>query len=115
MSEVRRELGLGLQTDKALGEYGPGCRQHLDRLGHVVQGLEEGDQVVCRTAVQRARATREAVARLPGVRVIDAANRFCLARVCPAVIGNVIVYRNTGHITASYMRTLSPWLARRMR
>ena len=66
-------------------------------------------------AVQRARATREAVDRLPGVRVVDAANRFCLARLCPAVIGNVIVYRNTGHITASYMRTLSPWLARRLR
>ena len=66
-------------------------------------------------AVARARATRDAVGRLPGVRVIDGVNRFCLARLCPAVIGNVIVYRNTGHITASYMRTLSPWLARRMR
>ena len=30
-------------------------------------------------AVQRARATREAVDRLPGVRVVDATNRFCLA------------------------------------
>jgi hypothetical protein len=48
------------------------------------------------------------------VRVIDAADRFCLGRLCPAVIGNVLVYRQTGHITATYAATLAPWLERRL-
>jgi peptidoglycan/LPS O-acetylase OafA/YrhL len=66
-------------------------------------------------AVQRSLATRKVVGRLPEVRVIDATSRFCLRTLCPAVIGNVLVYRNTGHVTASYMQTLSPWLERRLR
>ena len=32
----------------------------------------------------------------------------------PFVIGNALVYRNTAHITATYMRTLVPWLGRRL-
>ena len=68
-----------------------------------------------RPAVARSLTTQRAVGRLPGIRTIDATGRFCLAQICPAVIGNVLVYRQTGHITASYMRTLRPWLERRLR
>ena len=32
--------------------------------------------------------------------------------LCPAVIGDVLVYRNSGHITASFMATMRPWLER---
>ena len=42
-------------------------------------------------------------------------NQFCLRDVCPAVVGNVLVYRNSGHITASYMDTMRPWLERTLR
>ena len=42
-------------------------------------------------------------------------SRFCLPDLCPAVVGDVLVYRNSGHITASYMKTLAPWLERRLR
>jgi hypothetical protein len=36
---------------------------------------------------------------------------FCRDSFCPATIGNVIVYRDTAaHVTASYARTLSPYL-----
>ncbi len=68
-----------------------------------------------RPAVARSAATRRAVDRLPGVRAIDATDRFCLAALCPAVIGDVLVYRQTGHVTATYIRTLRPWLERRLR
>jgi peptidoglycan/LPS O-acetylase OafA/YrhL len=63
-------------------------------------------------AVVRASAIEAAVARVGGVAVVDATNQFCLARLCPAVVGDVLVYRNSGHITASYMATMRPWLER---
>jgi peptidoglycan/LPS O-acetylase OafA/YrhL len=61
-------------------------------------------------AVARANVMAAGARRVRGVRVIDTADRFCLRRICPAVIGNVLVYRRTGHITATYAATLAPWL-----
>ncbi len=34
----------------------------------------------------------------------------CPAKVCPAVIGNVLIYRDEHHLTATYARTLAPLL-----
>ncbi len=77
----------------------------------------------CRTSCTApSRATRPwhalagsaAVARVRGVEVIDPTDRFCLATLCPAVIGNVLVYRRTGHMTATYAATLAPWLDERL-
>jgi peptidoglycan/LPS O-acetylase OafA/YrhL len=65
-------------------------------------------------ALANAFAIRDAAARVPGVDTVDATNRFCLPDLCPAVVGDVLVYRNSGHITASYMKTLGPWLERRL-
>ena len=67
-----------------------------------------------RQAVERAKAVGVALARLDGITVIDPTSRFCLRRLCPAVIGDVIVYRNHGHVTASFAATLAPWLERRL-
>ncbi|HET8953621.1 MAG TPA: hypothetical protein VFN44_24070 [Solirubrobacteraceae bacterium] len=39
---------------------------------------------------------------------------LCLEDLCPAVIGGVLVYRNSGHLTASFAATLGPWLGRRL-
>lgn len=55
-----------------------------------------------------------AAKRVPGVRRIDPTPVLCPTRLCPAVIGNVLVYRNTAHITATYMGTLAPWLGKRL-
>ena len=66
-------------------------------------------------AVERAFAVRDAVRRVEGIGELDTTSQFCLARTCPAVVGDVLVYRNSGHITASYMKTMTPWLARRVR
>lgn len=43
-----------------------------------------------------------------GVHMIDFTDLFCPREVCPAVIGNVLVYRDKHHITATYMRTMIP-------
>jgi len=52
-----------------------------------------------------------AAERLPGARVVATGRFFCRHGFCPATIGNVLVYRDTAaHVTASYARTLSPYL-----
>jgi peptidoglycan/LPS O-acetylase OafA/YrhL len=57
-----------------------------------------------------ARAAR----RVDGVRSIDPAPLLCPGRLCPAVIGNALVYRDDNHFTATFARTLAPWLGRRL-
>ena len=53
----------------------------------------------------------KAAALLPGTVLIDLTRYFCNAKLCPSVIGNVIVYRDTGHLTATFVRTLTPAIA----
>lgn len=53
-----------------------------------------------------------AASRLEGVPVLDLTDGICLADACPAVVGNVVVYRGAAHLTATYARTLGPALAR---
>jgi hypothetical protein len=53
----------------------------------------------------------QAAERLPGAGVVMTGRFFCRDGFCPATIGNVLVYRDTAaHVTASYARTLSPYL-----
>jgi peptidoglycan/LPS O-acetylase OafA/YrhL len=49
-----------------------------------------------------------------GHRLVDMTDFFCPGDRCPPIIGNVFVYRDSHHITASYMRTLAPFLAREL-
>ncbi|WP_217915208.1 acyltransferase family protein [Miltoncostaea marina] len=53
-------------------------------------------------------------ARRAGARSVDLTPVLCPGSRCPAVIGNVLVYRNTTHVTATYMATVSRWLERRL-
>jgi hypothetical protein len=48
----------------------------------------------------------------PRVRVLDLTRFFCGPRLCPPVIGGVLVYKDTTHLTGLYARTLAPYLAR---
>ncbi|MGZ6670333.1 MAG: acyltransferase family protein [Solirubrobacteraceae bacterium] len=53
----------------------------------------------------------QAAERIPGAVVIPTRQYYCRNDFCPSTIGNVIVYRDTAaHVTASYARTLSPYL-----
>ncbi|MER7556544.1 acyltransferase family protein [Nocardioides sp. NPDC126508] len=57
---------------------------------------------------------RDAVAHDPNAHLVDLTDLFCEDRVCPAVIGNVIVYRDGNHITSRYARTLAPYLGQEL-
>lgn len=46
---------------------------------------------------------------------LDLTDLFCDDDFCPAVIGNVAVYRDVHHVTATYMRSLVPFLEIRLR
>jgi hypothetical protein len=48
------------------------------------------------------------------VRFIDMSEYFCDEEKCSGVIGNVIVYRDDSHITATYARSLAPMLLRKL-
>lgn len=49
-----------------------------------------------------------------GIELISPVPKLCNDELCPAVIGNVLVYRDTYHISATYAETLAPWLGRRL-
>lgn len=51
-----------------------------------------------------------AAADAPGVTLVDLTDRYCTTTECPAVAGNVLVYRDEQHVTPTYMRTLAPAL-----
>lgn len=50
----------------------------------------------------------------PRVDVLDFSDQFCSNEFCPAVIGNVLVYRDKHHISDTYMRTLAPVFDQRL-
>ena len=53
-------------------------------------------------------------ARTTGIELISPSPKLCDDQLCPAVIGNALVYRDSYHMSATYAETLAPWLARRL-
>jgi len=45
------------------------------------------------------------------VTTADLTDRICTASRCPAVVGGVLAYFDGSHLTATYSRTLAPYLA----
>jgi peptidoglycan/LPS O-acetylase OafA/YrhL len=90
-------------------------RTPLDTPGCVSEHLRELRRCVFARGPAMARAREVgAAARVRGVTVLDATDELCLPDVCPSVIGGALVYRNSGHLTASFAATLGPWLDRRL-
>lgn len=52
----------------------------------------------------------EAANEMPSVTLINLDHFFCPDQICPAVIGNVIVWRDRQHVTQTYSRSLAPTL-----
>jgi peptidoglycan/LPS O-acetylase OafA/YrhL len=48
------------------------------------------------------------------IELISPVSRLCTDELCPSVIGNVLVYRDTYHMSATYAETLAPWLGRKL-
>lgn len=58
---------------------------------------------------------RAAAAGVGNVNLLDLSRFFCTERTCLAVAGNVMIYNDKHHISATYMRTLAPFLEQEMR
>ncbi|MGX9891304.1 acyltransferase family protein [Streptomyces sp. NPDC002276] len=56
------------------------------------------------------RTMEQNVATKYGADIIDTVPLFCARDVCPAVIGDQVVYYDASHITSSYAKTLIPYL-----
>ncbi|WP_420029090.1 SGNH hydrolase domain-containing protein [Leucobacter chromiireducens] len=55
----------------------------------------------------------EAAASVPGVSLIDLTDLICPGEACAPIIGDVLVYRDQHHLSASYSRSLAPFLGER--
>ncbi|MDM7832558.1 acyltransferase family protein [Cellulomonas edaphi] len=82
---------------------------------------EHTDAWTTRCAVPRAPAVarsalaqQRAAAELAGVPLVDLDDYICPQDACPAIIGDVLVWRDAHHLTATYARTLAPRLADRL-
>ena len=53
-------------------------------------------------------AQEQAVATAAGAGYVDTDPWFCISTTCTVIVGNLLVYRNDNHITASY----ADWLER---
>jgi hypothetical protein len=112
VATLRRVRHDGLRTVvirdmPAAPRYMPGCvienRNRLRRCAfrRIRHGAREFD-------VRAARA-------VAGVELIDLVPEVCPHGVCRAVIGNALTYRDSQHLTATFARTLSPWVAAGLR
>ena len=52
-----------------------------------------------------------AAAKASGAAVIDLTPRICVEDPCPVVVNGMIVFRDIGHLTATFSRSLAPALA----
>ena len=77
------------------------------RIGNVVaRGCATPRDVALAQADPLAAAAHEV-----GVPVVDLTSMYCTGSTCPAVIGNVLVYRDTaGHMSATWARTIAPYV-----
>ena len=55
----------------------------------------------------------EAAGAVAGVKVVDMTDAICGPTTCEAVVGNMIVWRDTHHLSATYAAALAPVLADR--
>ena len=77
-----------------------------------------GDAVSCgikRSEVLSDRnQTLDFVDKFPSMKVLDMSDAVCRADYCRAIEGNVLVYHDAHHLSATYMRTMTPELGRQI-
>ena len=76
--------------------------------------LRDGACDVSRAEATNAPDTLVSTARRIEAPVVTTLDLYCDDRTCPAVIGNVIVYRDAHHLTLTYERTMAEELFRRL-
>ncbi|GAB6900099.1 acyltransferase family protein [Kineosporia succinea] len=57
----------------------------------------------------------EAASRAVRVPMVDASEQLCTATTCPAVVGDVVVYRDEHHLTATFARSTAPFVGQELK
>ncbi|GAB3656352.1 SGNH hydrolase domain-containing protein [Glycomyces tarimensis] len=92
----------------------------LPRLGgSLPECVERHGVEACSTPVSVSRSPDDPTsgyADLPSnVRFADLVEYVCPGGVCPAVIGNILTFRDNSHMTATYAATLAPYVEQEVR
>ncbi|MBO0807002.1 MAG: acyltransferase [Actinobacteria bacterium] len=58
----------------------------------------------------RHQAINQALRKLGGVTLADPAGWICASNACPAVVGNLLVFRDSQHLSAAFSRWLTPMI-----
>ena len=117
-SDAWRKLLARLRADARhvvlLGDTPTLSTDPLDCLGthgSDIAACNEPAATVLRDPAWRAEVTD--AARRSGVPVVDPTPWLC-GRDCPLIVGNLLVYRDTNHLTSTYAEMLSPLLGARL-
>ncbi|WP_441425224.1 acyltransferase family protein [Arthrobacter sp. YAF34] len=52
--------------------------------------------------------------KVPGLHLMDMSDFICANGTCPAVVGNVYVYKDDNHLTKTYVQTMIPMFEKRL-
>ena len=58
----------------------------------------------------RHQAINQALRKLGGVRLVNPADWICADNACPAVVGNLLVFRDNSHLSVEFSRWLTPMI-----
>lgn len=58
--------------------------------------------------------TLDFLAQFPSMKILDMSDAVCREDYCRAIEGNVLIYHDAHHISATYMRTMTPELGRQL-
>ncbi len=89
----------------ALGSI-PDCL--AENLGHIMRCSLQRANPSTRLEGMIQRSVEATAVRAAGATLIDPTKWFCTATVCPPVINNIIVYSDSTHTTATYIKWLAP-------
>ncbi|MFI9408882.1 acyltransferase family protein [Nocardia gamkensis] len=79
---------------------------------------QQGDRISCgmprASALNAVNPALEFTASFPNVFPVDLSDALCERDVCAVAEGNILIYHDEHHLTASYSRSLAPELGRRL-
>jgi peptidoglycan/LPS O-acetylase OafA/YrhL len=120
-AEVERRMALAWRTVAVDGTRLAVIRE-TPRLGwDAAECLSRPGADIAACTQQRAKAVpphsaiEAAAATFADARLIDLTDTVCTADACAPVIGNVLVWRDKHHLTATYARSLAPLFADQLR
>jgi SGNH domain (fused to AT3 domains) len=78
------------------------------------RGNPDKCQVPTKQAVISNAPTVVAAHQVPAASLVDMNSLICGSKTCSPIVGNVLVYRDTHHLTATYVRTMTPYLEEKL-